>query len=92
MDQVRRYAEAAARSRRRPCRCARMGYANAARDQMQLVLHAWRQFPFGLVEIFHIPHDRVADISHVRAQLMRAAGDRFRETQAQMRAAFSSTA
>ncbi len=55
---------------------ARMRNHDPARQQMQPVLQAARQRPVLLVEIFGIADDRMADMIHVRAQLMRAPGHR----------------
>ena len=55
---------------------ARVRHRDAAGQQMQLVLDAAGQLPVLDVEIFRIADDRIADMRHVRAQLMGAAGDR----------------
>ena len=52
------------------------GTAITPGQQMQLGLDAAGQFPVLDLEVFRIPDDRVADMRHVRAQLVRAAGDR----------------
>src|SRR6516164_2433837 len=55
---------------------ARMRHDDAARQEMQAVLHAARQLPVLLREIFRIAYYGMADMRHVRTQLMRAAGHR----------------
>ena len=55
---------------------ARMRQRDAARQQMQFVLHPARQLPVLDLKIFRIADDRIADMRHVGAQLMRAAGHR----------------
>src|SRR5438094_1184991 len=56
--------------------CARMWHGNAARQKMQPVLHATRQLPVFACKIFGVADDRMADMRHMRAQLMGAAGHR----------------
>ena len=55
---------------------ARMRHRDAARQQMQLVLHAAGQFPVLESEVFRVADDRMADMRHVGAQLVGAAGHR----------------
>ena len=55
---------------------ARMRHDDPARKKMQTVLHAARQLPVLLGEIFRIADDRMTDMRHVRPQLMGAAGHR----------------
>ena len=56
---------------------ARMRNDDPARQQMQPVLQAARQFPILFGEIFGIADDGVIDMGHMRAQLMGSPGDRF---------------
>ena len=60
------------------------GTDDPARQQMQAVLHAARKLPVLLVEIFRIADDRVADMRHVGAQLVGAAGDRLEREPGQL--------
>ena len=53
-----------------------MRHDDATREQMQFVLHAAGQFPILAREVFRVADDRMIDVRHVGAQLMRAAGDR----------------
>src|SRR5262245_23590622 len=53
-----------------------MRYCDTSGQQMKLVLNAARQFPVFLAEVFWIAHDRMLDVRHVRAQLMRSPGNR----------------
>lgn len=53
-----------------------MRYCDTPRQQVQFVLNAARKFPVFDVEIFRVADDRVADMRHMRTQLMGAAGDR----------------
>ena len=55
---------------------ARMRHHDAARQEMQPVLQAAREFPILDVEIFGIADDRMAHMGGVRPQLMGAPGDR----------------
>src|SRR6476646_5247381 len=55
---------------------ARMRDHDPASQQMQPVLQAARQLPVLAVEIFWVAHDRVIDMRHMRAQLMRPPGHR----------------
>src|SRR5262249_13623116 len=76
-DQIPRLAHVR-RQRRRDVdgSAARMRHDDAARHEMQAVLHAPRQLPVLLRKIFWMPHGGVADMGHVRAQLVGAAGHR----------------
>src|SRR3954470_7575445 len=56
---------------------ARMRDDNATREQVQTVLQAAWQLPILDIEIFGIADDGVADVFHVGAELVGAAGDRF---------------
>src|SRR5262249_31990017 len=55
---------------------AGMRDSDAASEQMQLVLHAARQLPVLDAEVFLVTHDWVADMLHMRPELVGAAGDR----------------
>src|SRR5688572_10084741 len=55
---------------------ARMRHHDPARKQMQAVLHAAGQLPVLFREVFGIAHNGMADMRHVGAQLMGAAGYR----------------
>ena len=59
------------------CAATRMRHHDAAGQEMQLVLHAARQLPVLHRKIFRIADDRMADMGHVSAKLMGAAGNRF---------------
>jgi hypothetical protein len=54
-----------------------MRHRDAARQKVQLVLHAAGQLPILAGKIFRIADDRMADMIHMRAQLMGAPGDGF---------------
>src|SRR5499427_5544981 len=76
-DEIPRLAHVRRQRRRDVDRAAaRMRHDDAARHQMQTVLHAARQLPVLLRKIFRIAHDGMAYMGHVRAQLVGAASHR----------------
>src|SRR2546430_11354587 len=63
---------------------ARMRHGDAARHKMQAVLPAAGPLATLLRKIFRIAHDGMADMRHVRAQLMGAAGYRLERQPSQL--------